>query len=304
MIKPSFKVKLIEKKKNYGKFIIEPLEQGYGHTLGNALRRCLLTSIPGAAVTKVKIEGVRHQFSTLPGMKEDVVELILNIKKIRVIYKGEKEIKLNLNVKGPKEVKAGDIKTPANVKIVNKDLKLAKLADKKASLNLELWVKSGFGYSLAEERKTATLGIIPIDAIFTPVVRVNYKVEATRVGRRTDLDRLILEIWSDGTIKPKEVLNEAAKILAAFFKQIYNPVIKEEKEPEEKKEDSEIMKLTVEELNLPTRIANALRRGGYPTVRTLSEATKEDLNKVKNLGVKSVEIITEKLKEKGVSLKE
>lgn len=304
MIKPFFKVKPTKKIKDYARFIIEPLEQGYGQTLGNALRRCLLASIPGAAITKIKIDGVRHRFSTLAGMKEDMIELILNIKQIRAVYKGEKEAKLTLDVKGPREVKASDIKTPAEVKIINKTLKLAKLADKKATIKMELWIKSGFGYSLARERKTSTLGIIPIDAIFTPITKVNYKVESTRVGRRTDFDRLILEIWTDGTIKPKKALEETAEILVGFFKQVYSPVFEKKEEPEEKKEENEALKLTVEELNLPTRITNALRRGGYPTVKALSQAPREDLNKVKNLGVKSIKIIADKLKEKEVSLKE
>jgi DNA-directed RNA polymerase subunit alpha len=305
MIKPSFIIKLEEERPDYGKFVIEPLEQGYGQTIGNSLRRCLLTSISGAAVTKVKIEGVQHPFSTLAGMREDIVELILNIKRIKVIYNGDKEAKLTLTAKGPGEVKAGNIKIPANVKIVNKDLVLAKLADKTSKLNMEMWVKSGYGYSLAEESKSEALGVISVDAIYTPVVKVNYKVEATRVGRRTDFDKLILEIWTKKTIKPREALEKAAKILVGFFEQVYNPVVSKEKEQVvEKREENEFLKLTVEELNLPTRIANALRRGGYPTVKDLVQAKIADLSKVKNLGVKSIDIVNKKLKEKGVSLRE
>jgi DNA-directed RNA polymerase subunit alpha len=302
MIKPSFKTTTVKQKKDYGEFVMEPLEQGFGHTLGNSLRRFLLTSIPGSAINRVKIEGVKHQFSTLQGLKEDVVELILNLKQVIVDYDGDKEVKLSLSVKGPKEVKAGDIKTTAEVKIVNKNLVLASLAEKKSSLDLDIWVSRGYGYSPAEERKSDTLGIIPVDASFSPIIRVNYEVESTRVGRRTDYDKLILKVWTNGAIKPSQVLEDSAKILTSYFKQIYKPVLKEEKEVE-KKEDNEALKLTVEELNLPTRIANALRRGGYPNVDSLSKAKKEDLYKVKNLGIKSIQIIEKKLKDKDVFFK-
>ncbi len=305
MNSPSFKIKTEKEDKNYARFILEPLEQGYGQTLGNSLRRCLLTSMPGAAITRVKIDGVKHQFSTLEGMKEDIVELILNIKQIRVIYKGTQEVKLSLKVTGAKEAKAGDIEVPAEVKIINKDLVLAKLTDKKASLNIEMWVNVGYGYSPAEERKTATLGVIPVDAAFTPITRVNYDVETTRVGRRTDLDKLILDVWTNGTIKPKDALEESAKVLVDYFQQIYNPKIEPEEEPKvELAENNEILKLTVEELNLPTRIANALRKSGYATVKDLTEATKKDIAKVKNLGGKSVMVIKQKLTEKGLTFRE
>ena len=303
-IKPTFKIKTLKKKPNYARFIIEPLIQGYGHTVGNALRRCLLISLPGAAITRLKIEGVNHQFSTLAGVKEDMVEFILNLKQVKIDYKKSKEVKAVLEIKGPGEVKAGDIKTPAGVKIVNKGLKLATLADKNVKLNVKLWINSGYGYSQVEERKSTTLGIIPVDAIFTPIVRVNYKVESTRVGRRTDFDKLILEIWTDGSIKPKEALENAATTLVSFFKQIYSPVFEKKKKEEKKSKDDEVLKLTVEELNLPTRIANALRRGGYGTIKDLTKVSKEDISKVKNLGKKSIDTIIEKLAEKGVKIKE
>lgn len=301
-IKPTFKIKPLEEKPDYARFVLEPLDQGYGHTVGNALRRCLLTSLLGAAITRIKIEGARHQFSTIPGLKEDTIEFILNLKQIKIDYKGSKEAKAVLEAKGPGEVKAGDIKTPAGVKIINKGLKLATLADRKAKLNVKIWINSGYSYSPAEERKSTTLGIIPIDAIFTPIIRVDYKVEAMRVGRRTDFDKLILEIWTDGTVKPKKTLEKSAKVLANFFKQIYSPVFEKEKVEEKKVEDDEVLKLTVEELNLPTRIANALRRGGYGTVKDLTKANKEDIAKVKNLGKKSIDAIIEKLAEKGVKI--
>ncbi len=304
MLKPTFKITALKKKKDYGKFVLEPLPQGYGDTLGNSLRRCLLGSLPGAAITRVKIDGIRHQFSTLPGLKEDMVELILNLKQVKVIYQGKKEVKAILETKGSKVIKAGDIKAPPEVEIINKDLYLATLTDSKSKLKISLWVSSGFGYSPAEERKSSTLGIIPVDASFSPVLRVNYNVKPTRLGRRTDLDKLIFEIWTDSSAKPKEILEYGAKVLVKFFRQIYKPVFAaKEKKKEVKDENNELMNLTVEELDLPTRIANALRRGGFGTVKGLVKVKKDDIAKVKNLGKKSIDIIYQKLAKKGVGVK-
>jgi len=304
MIVPNFLVKKQKETKNFGQFIIGPLEQGYGYTLGNALRRVLLTSLPGAAITQVKIAGVRHKFSTSAGLKEDIIELVLNIKQIRVKYEGKKAIKLELEKNGPGEVKAGDIKTPAQVEIVNKDQVLANLADRKTKLKAEFQVETGVGYLPAEERKTEKIGVILVDAAFSPVRRVNYRVEATRVGRKTNLDRLVLEITTDGTIKPSQALKIAAETLVAFFNQIVKPKKVKVKKVEPETISSETMKLTVEELELPTRIVNALRKGGYGTISDLSAAQPVDLAKVKNLGEKSIKIIKAALAKKGVGLKE
>ena len=305
MLKPQFKITSKKKKADYGVFVIEPLEQGYGHTLGNALRRCLLTSLVGAAVVELKIDGARHQFTTLSGLKEDIVELILNIKQLRVKCKEEKKIELKLDVHGPKRVTAKDIQTPPGVEIINKDLVLANLADKKSKLKITMKVRSGVGYSSVEERKVSTVGVIPIDAAFSPISRVNYKVKSTRVGRRTDFDKLVLEIWTDGSIAPKEALEKAAKILASYFKQVYEPTFDKQKaEKVISFEDQEILNLTVEELDLPTRIANALRKGGYKTVEDLKKAKKTDIAQVKNLGNKSVEVVVATLEEKGITLEE
>lgn len=304
MLDPKFKARAEKETADYVVFILEPLEEGYGHTLGNALRRVLLTSLPGAAVTSVKIEGIKHQFSTLEGLKEDIVELILNIKKIRLKFYGDKPIKLRLFVKGPKEIKAGDIETPPEAEIVNKDLPLGTLADKKAKLEVEMRAERGYGYSLAEERRTGTIGVIPLDATFTPVTRVNYKVEATRVGRLTNLDRLILEIWTDATLSPHEALKEAAKILVSHFLQIYEPKTLPEKTEIEgiPPLPEEILRITFEELELPTRTVNSLKNGGIETIRQFLNISPKDLAKIKNLGPKSFSIIEEKLKEKGVKL--
>ncbi|MBI2622902.1 MAG: DNA-directed RNA polymerase subunit alpha, partial [Candidatus Levybacteria bacterium] len=221
---PIFKIKEEKASEDYGKFVIEPLETGFGHTLGNALRRVLLTSIPGAAVTSVKIAGIKHKFSTIPGLKENIVDLLLNIKLLNIRLLDSKTSALvNLSVKGGKEVTAKDLELPDGVAVTNKDQYIAYLSDKKAKLEMELTVEKGFGYSLSDERKVSTLGVIPTDAIFTPVRRVNYEVSPTRVGRQTNLDRLVLHIWTNGTVGPKEALEEAAKILASYFLQIYEP---------------------------------------------------------------------------------
>lgn len=303
MINPTFKIKPDIQKANYGKFVISPLAPGFGHTLGNSLRRVLLTSIEGAAVTEVKIKGVRHQFSTIPGVSEDVVEIILNIKRIRLKLEGEEPVKINLSAKGPGEVKAGEIKVPPRVKIVNKELVLATLADKKTKLEIEMKVEKGFGYVPCEERKREKIGIIPIDSVFTPITRVNYKVEETRVGRVTNLDKLILEVWTDGTIDPFEAVKEAAKILVSYFHQIYEPKPSIQKKGVIPSLSEEVLKTTVEELELPTRVTNALMREKIETVGQLLSLPREKLLKIKNLGSKSVSLIEKKLKKSGVVLK-
>jgi len=304
MLKVNFKTTAIAKTKDFGKFELSPLENGYGLTIGNALRRVLLSSLPGAAITSVSIDGITHQFTSLQGVKEDVVELLLNLKQVRISYEGKKPIKASLTADGSGKIKAGDIKTPANVTIVNKDLVLATLADKKSKLNVKLEISPGYGYLPAKDRQPKKLGEIILDATFSPVVRVNYQVETARVGRRTDLDKLILEIYTDGSIKPLKALKKAASILIKSFDQIINPTFeKEAKKPVEEADDNEALKLSVEELDLPTRIANALRKGGYATVKDLSESAKEDISKVKNLGGKSIDIIINALKEKDVKIK-
>lgn len=305
MQQPTFTITAKEKDSNSAAFVFEPLEQGYGHTLGNSLRRAMLDSLPGAAPTQVKIKGVRHQFSTLKGMSQDVVEFILNLKGIRVRYQGEDPVTLQLSAQGPGEVKASQIKLPATVALINKDHILATLADKKSTLEAEIQIERGIGYSPAEDRKTSKIGVIPVDATFTPVLRVAYHIEATRVGRRTDLDRLIMEVETDGTIKPKDALEKTAKLLESYFKQIYEPKVSEKKEPEtEEGYENEVYNLTVEELDLPTRIANALRKGGHKTVKDLVNASENELSQVKNLGEKSVELIKKALKKKDVGIKE
>lgn len=303
MIMPTFKIKTLEKEKDYARFEFEPLQQGFGHTLGNALRRTLLSSIKGAAVERVKIDGVKHPFTTIKGVKEDIVDILLKVKQLKVKYdKQEEKAKLSFEVKGPGNFTAADLEASSEVKIVNKNLVLASLANKKTEIKGEMWVGNGVGYSPAEDREKESIGEILIDAVYSPVTRVNYKVEATRVGRRTDFDKLVMEVWTDGTIKPQEAVEKAAKILEGFFKQVYEPVFRKEQEEEEKRpENYETLALTVEELNLPTRIVNALRRGGYKTVGDLVDADSEEVGKVKNIGKKSLKIIKDRLEKKGVS---
>jgi DNA-directed RNA polymerase subunit alpha len=300
---PIFQTTEEDKKANYAKFVISPLEAGYGNTLGNSLRRVLLTSLTGTAITRVKIQGVKHQFSSLKGMKEDVIEFLLNLKKVRIFYNEEKAIKASLEVKGAGEVKAKDIKIDPPAKIANPELVLAYL-NKDATLNAKMDVETGVGYSSSEDRKTGEVGVIPMDAVFTPVVRVNYKVEETRVGRLTNYDRLVLEIWTDGTIDPKQALLKAANIMVSYFMQIVSPKKVEKVSDEAKSDDlGPVGKLSVEEINLPTRVANALIKAGYDTVEDLVKAERSKLVKVRNLGEKSVKIIEAALGEKSLSLR-
>ncbi len=304
MVEPNFKIKTEEDRADFSRFVIEPLEQGYGHTLGNSLRRVLLSSLPGAAITVVKIDGVQHQFSTIAGLKEDVVEFILNIKKIRLSIKGaDTEAKLKLSKHGPGEILASDIVVPAGVTIVNPDLHLGTLADKKAKIEAELIAKTGYGYETASEKQVDTIGYIPIDSLYTPVSRVNYRVEATRVGRMTNLDKLIIEIWTDKTISPRMAMEEASKILVSYFVQLNNPKASDEEvvvSVPTTKED--ILSLRIEELDIPTRIVNALENGNIITVEQLISADKKELMKIRNLGMKSLGIIQKKLTEKGITL--
>ncbi len=304
MIELNFKVKTEVEKPGYGKFIIEPLDQGYGQTLGNSLRRVLLSSLSGSAITSVKIEGVKHQFSTIAGLKEDIVELVLNLKKVRLSIEGSEVVTMTLSKKGPGEVTAGDIEVPAGVKIVNPDLVLGTLADKKATLEMELTAEKGYGYVSVDEKHIEEIGTIPMDALFSPVSRVNYRIDATRVGRMTNLDKLVMEIWTDGTIAPIDALKSAAKLLVSFFLQIVEPKVQgiEEGIVVPSTVSDEVLKMRIEELDIPTRIVNALSKSSIETIGQLLGTPRSELMKVKNLGAKSLSIVEEKLREKGIVL--
>lgn len=305
MLEPNFKVKEGKSTESFAEFIIEPLEPGYGHTLGNSLRRVLLVSIPGAAVTSVKISGVKHKFSTIPGLKENVVDFLLNIKELNFRLGESKESAVvKLSTKGAGEIKASDLELPDGVEVVNKDHYLGYLGDKKGKLDMELTVEKGYGYSLAEDRRAGSLGVLLTDAVFTPVKRVNYEVSATRVGRQTNLDKLVLSVWTNGVVTPKEALDKASRILASYFAQVYEP--KESAPAPEAANVSgvseSVAKLTIDELDLPTRIYNSLRNGGIETLGDLLNTPRRDLISMRNMGAKSITVVEQKLKERGISL--
>lgn len=292
----------------FGKFIVEPLERGYGNTLGNSLRRILLSSLPGVAVTSIKIDGVLHEFSTVPGVAEDVTEIILNIKNLALKMHGDNTKIIKIDVQGEKEILASDIICDADIEIINQDLHIATL-DEGHRFYMEMTVEMGRGYQTSEKNKQPgqPIGIIPIDSIFTPVKKVNYFVENTRVGQVTDFDKLVLEVWTDGTIKPDEAISFGAKILSEHLKlfitlteHVGNVEIMVEKE-EDKKE--KVLEMTIEELDLSVRSFNCLKRAGINTVEELTQRTEEDMMKVRNLGKKSLEEVQQKLEALGLSLK-
>ena len=300
-----FKIKTEKEVDNFAIITIEPLEAGFGHTLGNSLRRVLLTALDGSAVTSIKIDGVSHQFATIEGIIEDVIEIILNIKKIRIKVHSEKGIKLTLRVTGKKKVTAEDFEIEGDGEIANPQAHIATLTTSSSKLNMEMIAEKGKGYSEASERKGAEIGVISIDALFSPVVSVNYSVEPTRVGRSTDFDKLILDITTDGTISPLDALNEGAKILSNTFHKIYEPETEEELDESATPAISEeVLKLTVEELDLPVRITNALKAIEINTIEDLINIPRNQLLKAKNLGAKSLSLISEKLIERGLTLRE
>lgn len=307
MIESNFKITELTLTGDCGEFAIEPLEPGYGYTIGNALRRVLYTSIPGAAVTSVRINGVKHRFSTLPGLKENIIDLLLNVKQLCLTLPENKDsATIKLSVKGDRVVTAKDFDETDGVEVVNKDLYLGTLNGPKAKLDIELVVEKGYGYTLAEDRKAGDLESIPTDAVFSPVKRVNYSVEATRVGRQTNLDKLILKIWTNGTINPRVALENAAHILSDSFSLIYKPKTEEQSVVSESSEAStispETLRLTVDELDLPTRIYNSLRNGGIETVEELVNTPRKELIAMRNMGGKSLSIIEDKLRSKGINL--
>ncbi|ABK61467.1 MULTISPECIES: DNA-directed RNA polymerase subunit alpha [Clostridium] len=292
----------------YGKFVIEPLERGYGITLGNSLRRILLSSLPGGAANSIKIDGVLHEFSTVTGVKEDVTELILNIKGLALKMNGEGPSTIYIDAQGPGEVTAADIISDGNVEIMNKDMHIATLDDD-GKLYMEINVDNGRGYVTQNKNKKEDLpiGTIPVDSIYTPVKRVNFTVENTRVGQITDYDKLSIEVWTNGTIQPEEAISLSAKILIEHFKLFMtltdhadNVEIMVEKE-EDKKE--KVLEMTIEELDLSVRSYNCLKRAGINTVQELTERTIDDMMKVRNLGKKSLEEVQEKLAALGLGLK-
>lgn len=294
---------LSQLKENYGKFTIEPLPKGYGTTVGNSLRRVLLSSLEGTAVTHIKIEGILHEFSTIPGVFEDTTEIILNIKKLRLKLHTEFPKTLHLEAKGKKVVKASDITQDPDVEVLNPDLVIASLTGKDSKLSMELKISHGRGYVPAEkqEGEDKIIGLIPVDSIFSPITKVNYVVEDARVGHLTNFDRLILELWSDGSVTAQEALNKAGEILEHYFALIkeFKIVSEEEKQGEE----GQRLAKPVESLNLSIRSYNCLKRSGIKTVGELFQLKEEDFMKMKNFGLKSLEEVREKYKEYGLILR-
>ncbi len=306
--KPTIECVFSDEDPNYGKFVVEPLERGYGTTLGNSMRRILLSSLPGAAVTSIKIDGILHEFSTIPGVKEDVTEIVLNLKKLAVKLSGAADTKrVTINEVGPKEVTAADIKGDIDVEIFNPDLHIATL-DENASLIMEINLAKGRGYVLAEQNKdeNTPIAVIPVDSIYTPVRRVNFTVENTRVGQVTDYDKLILEIWTDGSISPSEGVSIGAKImqehLDLFIKLDQGTEDMEILVAKEEDQIAKALDLTIEELELSVRSFNCLKRASINTVEELTQRTEEDMMKVRNLGKKSLDEVKQKLAELGLSL--
>lgn len=292
----------------YGKFVLEPLERGYGTTLGNSLRRILLSSLPGTAVTSIKIEGIQHEFSTVPGVKEDVTEIILNLKKLAVKMTGDGSKRVIIDVTGPMELTAGDIKTDSTVEIFNPELHIATL-EEDASIYMEINLARGRGYATADMNKSDStpIGEIPVDSIYTPVRKANFSVENTRVGQVTDYDKLTLEVWTDGSVTPKEAVAIGAKIMQEHLRLFVDLDDSTEeyeimREPAESAAE-ERLKMTIEELELSVRSFNCLKRANINTVEELTRKTEDDMMKVRNLGRKSLEEVKQKLRGLGLDLK-
>ena len=291
----------------YGKFVVEPLERGFGHTLGNSLRRVLLSSLPGVAVSSVHIEGVQHEFSTIPGVKEDVTEIILNLKGLAVKMFTDNPKQVIVDVKGPCVLTAGDIKVDDEVEIINPEMHIATL-NEDAHLQMQLMLEKGRGYVSADKNKNASMpiGVIPMDSIFTPIRKVNYTVEDTRVGQITDYDKLTLEIWTNGTLKPEEAISGAAKILSehlSLFVSLTDQVMPVSMVQPEDNKLEKTLEMTIEELDLSVRAYNCLKRAGINSVAELVQRNQEDMMKVRNLGRKSLEEVEQKLEALGLGLR-
>ena len=311
--KPKIEIAEISEDNRYGKFICEPLERGYGTTFGNSLRRMLLSSLEGAAITSIRIDGVLHEFSTIPGVRDDVTNIVLNLKELCLKMTGNEPRIIRIDVEGEKEVTAADIICDADIEILNPDLHIATV-NEDGKLKIEMTVERGRGYVPADKNKKPddTIGVIPIDSIFSPVTRVYYTVQDTRVGNVTDYDRLILEVWTDGSLRPEEAVSKAAGILVMHLKLFQNmdglPEEEEEEEatfPEEEEDDSsKVLDMTIEDLDLSVRSFNCLKRANINTVADLAEKTEDDMMKVRNLGRKSLEEVKKKLEELGLTLKQ
>ncbi len=308
MQKPHIVVDTLED--SFGRFIVEPLERGLGHTLGNSMRRILLSSIPGAAITSVRIEGVVHEFATIEGVKEDIMDIILNLKGVILKIEGEGAFGLSIDATGPMTVTAGDIETPPEVEVINPDLKICTL-NGKSQLKMEMSARKGRGYVsadlLGDPYKAS--GAIPLDAMFSPVIRVSYRIENTRVGQRTDYDKLVLEITTDGSLDAKEALIRAARIMAGHVG-IFSSLAEDEEEGKETIFGREALpaggrekNMPIEDLELPVRVLNCLHRAGINTTWQLIDKSEEDLMALRSFGARSIEDVKEKLEKQGLKLR-
>lgn len=304
------RIERVETRENefYGRFVVEPLERGFGHTLGNALRRSLLSSLPGAAVTSVQIHGVQHEFSTIPGVKEDVTEIILNLKELSIRMHTDLVKQVEIIADGPGPITAADIRVDSEVEVVNPELHIATLSEG-TKLHMTLTIERGFGYVSAERSKPAALpviGVIPIDAIYTPLRKVNYSVEDTRVGNITDFDKLVLEVWTNGSVTPEEAIGMAAKILVSqlgIFARLTDAQVSRAEEEADSGLAGKAAEMTIDELDLSVRAFNCLKRAGINTVAELVQKNQEDMMKVRNLGKKSLEEVEQKLGLLGLALR-
>ena len=306
--KPRIECVELSRDNRYGKFVVEPLERGFGTTLGNSLRRILLSSLPGAAATSIKVDGVLHEFSTIPGMVEDITEVILNLKALAVkLYTDQPKMAI-INVSGPKRVTAADIEPDSEIEILNPDMYICTL-NEEGRLYMEIMLEKGRGYTSADRNKNhgQPIGVIPVDSIFTPVRKVNYTVENTRVGQNTEFDKLTMEVWTDGTIRPDEAQSLAARIMTEHLSlfveltgDVGNVEIMVEKDDSRKEK---VLEMTIEELDLTVRSYNCLKRAGINTVDELVQRTEDEMMKVRNLGRKSLDEVIAKLAALGLYLK-
>lgn len=305
--KPS--ITSVEESSSYGKYIIEPLERGYGTTLGNSLRRVLLASLPGTAVSDIQIDGVLHEFSAVDGVIEDVTQIVLNVKKLKLKSYAEDSLKAEIDIVGPATVTAKDIKADDDLEILDPEQFICTVAEG-GHFHMQMTIKNGRGYTPAEQNKTdeTPIGVLPVDSIFTPVEKVNYQVENTRVGKRNDFDKLTIDIWTNGSIGPREAISLSAKILTEHLNSFVNlteeaksadMMIEKEETQKEKK-----LEMTIEELDLSVRSYNCLKRAGINTVQELTEKSEADMMRVRNLGRKSLVEVKEKLADLGLSLKQ
>jgi DNA-directed RNA polymerase subunit alpha len=297
-----FNIKKVKETADYGKFIISPLIGGFGHTLGNTIRRILYITIPGSAITKIKIKGADHLFTTLPGVKEDLVQVSLNLKQVKFVYQSDEPAVLKISAKGPGKVTAKDIQLSPGIELANPDQFIATLVDTKSKLDIELTVESGYGYLSAKERESSTIGEIPLDADFSPVRKVSYLVEPARLGKKHNYDQLTLEITTDSSILPSEALELSIRDLIAALMQIIDPKEFKQELAADQEDNEEVPPgYLVEEIDLPLRVTNALKKAGFTHVTDLIKAGRPEVSKAKNVGEKSLKLIDHWLAERDLS---